>query len=234
MKTIILCGGKGTRLKEHTQYTPKPLIEIGGKPILWHIMMIYKTQGFNDFILALGFLKEKIIHYFDKHPHNFKITYLDTGEETNTGGRIYLCKNKLGTRDFMVTYGDGVADIKIKKLVQFHKSIDSIGTITGVRPHSQFGIMIIDKNNKVENFEEKPLLDHWINGGFFVFKHKFFDYLSTNYVLEKEPLEKLSNDQELSVYRHNGFWACMDTFKDTIRLNNMVKESRAPWVIWKK
>ncbi|HDS09616.1 MAG TPA: glucose-1-phosphate cytidylyltransferase [Firmicutes bacterium] len=203
-------------------------------PILWHIMMSYKSFGFNDFILALGYLGEKIINYFEKNPHGFKITFIDTGESTNTGGRIFHCRKKLGIRDFMVTYGDGVADINLQKLVQFHKDVETIGTITGVRPHSQFGIMVINKENKVQKFEEKPLLEHWINGGFFVFKHDFINYLSENFILEKEPLENLSNDRELSVYKHYGFWACMDTYKDNRMLDSLIKANKAPWITWEK
>ena len=256
MKVVILCGGKGTRLKEKTESLPKPLIEIGDRPILWHIMKIYAAYGFDDFILCLGYKSQAVKEYFMKelswkhhdfslnfakaqpelrllHPETdqWKITFVDTGEETNTGGRIKRIQPLIDEDTFMVTYGDGVSDLNIKSLVDFHLAQKKIGTVTAVTPPSQFGLLQIE-NKGVKRFQEKPSMDQWINGGFFVFNKKFFDYLTDDCVLEKEPLEKLTKDGQLMAYQHESYWKCMDTYKDTIMLNELWVKGKAPWKVW--
>jgi glucose-1-phosphate cytidylyltransferase len=258
MKVIILCGGKGTRLKEQTESIPKPLIEIGGRPILWHIMKIYAAYGFEDFILCLGYkgqaIKEYFMEYLSWRHHNcaidlsrgepqirllnhdrepWKITFADTGEDTNTGGRIKRAEQFLGKDPaFMATYGDGVADIDIRKLVSFHQAHGRIGTITVVNPPSQFGLIEADGDGRVTRFREKPLLDQWINGGFFVFRREFLHSLGEDDVLERSPLESLAKDGQLTAFRHEGFWKCMDTYKDTVTLNEHWSGGNAPWKVW--
>jgi glucose-1-phosphate cytidylyltransferase len=258
VKVIILCGGKGTRLKEHTESIPKPLIDIGGRPILWHIMKIYAAHGFDDFILCLGHrgqaVKEYFMEYLSWRHHDFcldlsaeepqvrlvnhdrenwRITFADTGEDTNTGGRIKRVAPLLADEDsFMVTYGDGVADIDIKKLVEFHQGHGRIGTITVVNPPSQFGVLDLAPDGRVSRFREKPILNQWINGGFFVFRRDFLDRLRGDDVLERAPLERLAGDGQLVAFRHTTYWACMDTYKDTVQLNEQWTEGKAPWKVW--
>jgi glucose-1-phosphate cytidylyltransferase len=231
MKVVILCGGKGTRLKEKTESLPKPLIEIGGRAILWHIMKIYAAHGFTDFVLCLGYKAQMIKEYF-RESEGWAITFADTGEETNTGGRIKLIEKYIDGEDFMVTYGDGVSDIDIKKLVAFHKAHGHIGTVTAVNPPSQFGLLDIDSSGAVKRFREKPVTDRWINGGFFVFKKDFFKYLNADDILEKKPLEAISEEGHLRAYKHESFWKCMDTYKDTLSLNEVWSTGKAPWKIW--
>lgn len=258
MKVVILCGGKGTRLKEQTESIPKPLIEIGGRPILWHIMKIYAAHGFNDFILCLGYkgqaIKEYFMDYLSWRHHDFsldlsgkepqaqllnhdqeawKITFADTGEETNTGGRIKRIAPLIGGEDsFVATYGDGVADIDITKLAEFHRTHGRIGTITVVNSPSPFGLLDVEGDGRVSRFREKPLLDQWINGGFFVFRREFLDYLCEDDVLEQAPLERLAKDGQLMAFRHEAYWECMDTYKDTVQLNELWASEKAPWKIW--
>jgi len=259
MKVIILCGGQGTRLKEETEFKPKPMVYVGNKPILWHIMKMYSQCGFNEFILALGYKGDYIKQFFlnqkaltsdftlstknyetEYHLENrteiddFKITFVDTGLETLPGERILLCKKYIPKTDdtFMVTYGDGVSDIDIKKLLNFHKKQKVIGTITGVHPRSKFGIVIVNKNNIVREFSEKPVLNDWINGGYMVFNKEFFNYLRKGET-EHPSLKRLTEKGKLSLYKHNGFWACMDTNKELIDLNNWWKQEKPPWKKWK-
>lgn len=258
MKVLILCGGKGTRLKEKTESLPKPLVEIGDRPILWHIMKIYSAYGFNDFVLCLGYKGHKIKEYFmdslswkhqdfaldlggrkpeaqlinGKQKDKWKIHFADTGEETNTGGRVKKVADLIKDDLFMVTYGDGVANVNIKELVDFHKNHGKLATITATNPPSQFGLLEMDKNNLVTQFQEKPSTNQWINGGFFVFKKKFLDYLEEDSVLEKEPLEKISSEGELVAYKHDSFWKCMDTYKDTMLLKETWEKGDAPWKVW--
>ena len=257
MKIVILCGGQGTRLKEKTDSIPKPLVEIGGRPILWHIMKIYAAYGFNDFILCLGYKGQAIKEYFmdelkwrrqdfsldcgAKEPkleylgpqnEKWKIAFMDTGETTQTGGRIKRVASLIDGETFMVTYGDGLADIHIKKLVEFHKSHGKTGTVTAANPPSQFGLLNIDPAGVVTRFQEKPQADQWINGGFFVFQKKFLEYLSEDDVLEKAPLEKISREGNLLAFCHKTFWKCMDTYKDTVVLNELWSSGKAPWKIW--
>jgi glucose-1-phosphate cytidylyltransferase len=258
MKTIILSGGLGYRLKEETEFKPKPMIQIGGKPILWHNMKIYAHYGFNDFIIALGykgdyikeyFLNQKqLIHNFTLHTKsgytkiykadenrldNFKITFVDTGEETLPGERILRLKDYIPKedRDFMVTYGDGVSDINIKKLVKFHRKQNTIGTITGVHPRSKYGLLKVNDKNIVESFIEKPVLKERTNGGFMVFKREFFKYINPG-EFEHAGLKRLVEKKQLSVFAHDGFWHCMDTYSDVDNLNKLWEGDR-PWKVWK-
>mgnify|MGYP001428174960 FL=1 len=233
MKVIILCGGKGTRISEETKVIPKPMIKVGGKPILIHIMDLYKKFGFNEFILALGYKSEVIKNYFkNKKNLNKKVKLVYTGKESLTGGRILRLKKyfKEG-EDFMVTYGDGVSNLNIKKLLKFHLKHKKIATLTAVRPQLRFGELVMKKNS-VKKFREKPQSDTgWVNGGFFIFKYKIFKYIKNdNSMLEKKPLEKLAKEKQLMAYHHKSFWHCMDTLRDKIQLNNLVKNKKAPWI----
>lgn len=235
MKTIILCGGIGYRLKEETEFKPKPMVQIGGKPILWHIMKIYAHYGFNEFIIALGYKGDYIKQYFlnQKHmAHGFKITLVDTGEETLPGERILRIKDYIPKEDknFMVTYGDGVSDINIKELVKFHEKQGTIGTVSGVHPRSKYGLLTTGENKRVTAFIEKPVLKEWVNGGFMVFKKDFFDYLR-NGELEHEALKRLIIKKELSLFIHNGFWHSMDTYPDVDNLNKFWRED-PKWKVW--
>ncbi len=259
MKVAILCGGKGTRLQEKTESIPKPLIEIGGRPILWHIMKIYSHYGFNDFVLLLGYKGDKIKEYFvdgDRwRRHNFtlstapgcepklellnqdaddwRITFLDTGLETNTGGRIKKAEPYIDGDSFLVTYGDGVADIDIPELVRTHHRHGKSATVTAVTPLSQFGIMRLNGDGAVREFMEKPRMKDWVNGGFFVFNRDVFDYLQEDSVLEREPLQRLAEADRIRAYQHSGFWACMDTYKDAVTLDNLWNTKQARWKLWK-
>lgn len=231
---VILCGGKGTRLREYTSYIPKALVEVGGKPILWHIMKIYSSFGFNNFILCLGYLGEEIKKYFSiNRDENWNISFVDTGQETNTGGRIKLVEQYIKGDVFMATYGDGLADIDLNKLLAFHRSHSNTATLTAVNPITSFGIIEYDENRQITRFQEKPRMDYPTNGGFFVFNRKIFDYLNGNPVLESDTMEQLIKNKEIFAYRHDGFWKCMDTFKDNIELNELWSLNRAQWKIWK-
>ena len=260
MKTVILCGGKGTRLKEETEYRPKPLVEIGGKPILWHIMKIYSHQGFKDFVLCLGYKGNMIKEYFlnlREMSHDFMLNlenkekmclnendaltgtvyFVDTGLNNMTGSRIAQIKKYIGDdEDFFLTYGDGVGDIDLNKLYEYHKKKGKIVTITSVKPPYKFGLMEINEEGLITKFDEKPeRVDAQVNGGFMVLNKRVFDYLSEdeNCVLEKEPLKKLVQDGQLVAYEHEGFWKCMDTQKHVNELNK-IHDQGAPWKIWGK
>ena len=226
MKVLILAGGFGTRLSEETDVRPKPMVEIGGKPILWHIMKIYSHYGFNEFVILLGYKGYYIKEYFAK---------LDTGVDTMTGGRIKRAEKFIGNKTFMLTYGDGVADIDIKRLLNFHKSHGKAITMTSVQPEGRFGALSIEDENKVTRFLEKPKGDGaWINGGFFVCEPKVLDYITEGdaTIFERTPLENLAKDGELYTYKHTGFWKCMDTLRDKIQLNKMWDAGKAKWKIW--
>ena len=228
MKTVILCGGYGTRLSEETAVKPKPMVKIGGKPILEHIMNIYKYYGYNQFVLALGYKSEYIIKFY-KNKKNIELVY--TGKDTKTGGRLLRLKKYLkNEKTFMLTYGDGVSNINIKKAVRFHKNHGKIATITAVRPPVRFGELKISRN-KVKSFKEKPQVGQgWINGGFFIFNNKVLNFIKDDQtMLEKEPLEKLTKTGQLMAFEHKGFWKCMDTMRDKILLNKLWKESNALW-----
>ena len=230
MKTVILCGGYGTRLSEETKIKPKPMVKIGKKPILDHIMGIYKHYGYNEFILALGYKSEYIKKiYRKKNKKNINLVY--TGRDTKTGGRLLRLKNYLkNEKTFMLTYGDGVSDINIKKIIQFHKRHGKIATITAVRPPVRFGELKINRN-KVKSFKEKPQVTQgWINGGFFIFNKEILNFIKGDQtMLEREPLEKLTRAGQLMAYEHNGFWRCMDTMRDKILLNKIWNKGEALW-----
>jgi glucose-1-phosphate cytidylyltransferase len=228
---VILCGGRGTRLREHTQTIPKPLVEIGGRPILWHVIRIYAEQGFSRFVLCLGHRGDLIEEFVrnDGLPAGLAIDCVDTGEETPTGGRIALVRERLGDSRFCATYADGVADIDLAALLDFHREHGALATMTVVRPELQFGVARLNGDAVVEGFEEKPRFEGWINGGFFCFEPAVLDYLDEGSVLEREPLERLAADGELRAYRHTGFWDCMDTYKDAVLLNDLWAADRAPW-----
>ncbi len=259
MKVVILCGGKGTRLAEETVSKPKPMVEVGGKPILWHIMKYYASFGFNEFVLALGYKADHIKSFFyhyrltssdftitldpsvepvvhskvDGDP--WKITCVDTGEDTLKGGRIKRVEEHLGDGDFMLTYGDGVADVDLNALLEFHRAHGGMGTVTGVRPPSRFGEMTLD-GDRVLSFEEKPqLATGVINGGFFVFNREFLGYLDAgeDCDLEFGALQQLADDDQLRVFRHSGFWQCMDNVRERDYLEALYASGEAPWKVWK-
>lgn len=237
MKTVILCGGRGTRLGEHGATVPKALIQIGGRPVIWHLLKIYSHYGIDDFVLCLGYLGEKIKQYFDElarnDPENWRLTFAETGLDTNTGGRLYRVRDRLAEDDiFCVTYGDGLADIDLKELIAFHRSHGKIATLTAVHPYSNFGILHLDDSGMVTDFHEKPLMREWINGGFFVFDRRIFDHLGDDVVLEREPLEQLVKEDQLMAFRHAGFWKCADTYKDTLEFEQLWKEGKAGWKVW--
>ncbi len=259
IQAVILAGGKGTRIAEESEFRPKPMIKVGGKPILWHIMKIYAQHDISDFVICLGYKGEMIKQHFlnyralnsdftinlgnhdqiQLHGSNsedqWTVTLSDTGLESLTGSRLKKIEPYIKTDIFMLTYGDGVADINIKELLSFHLSHKKIGTLTGVRPHSRFGELLV-QGDKVSEFVEKPhQTEGHINGGFFVFNRAIFDYVTEdeNCCFEKEPLEKLAKDGELMVYTHDGFWQCMDTIRDMNLLNNLWKQNKAPWKTWK-
>lgn len=254
MKVVILCGGKGTRLRGASDDMPKPLALVGGKPILWHVMKIYSHYGFNDFILLLGYRGDKIkeffidydwknsdfildniegtIKFFSKK-ENWRILFLDTGEETMTGGRISRAEDYIDGDTFMLTYADGLADINLPELINYHEEKGTIATVTGVRKNNQYGVLEVE-NGIVTNFTEKPRSNDIINGGFFVLKKKVFDYLSkdSSCVFEKEPLMRLAADRQLSMYQHDGFWTAIDTLKDLLEVNEMWNQNKALWKVW--
>ncbi len=258
MKVVILAGGMGTRLSEETDLKPKPMAEIGDKPILWHIMKTYSHYGFNDFVLCLGYkgymIKEYFANYFlhqadvtidmkkncmEVHhgkAEPWKVTLVDTGMSTMTGGRLKRVQNYLENRPFMLTYGDGVADIDIRKLVAFHKKHGGMATMTAVQPLGRFGAVEISGNKRVSSFVEKPHGDGaWINGGFFVLEPGALDYIKDGdpTIWERAPLEGLARDGELSAFEHTGFWKCMDTLRDKRELEDLWNSGKAPWKVWK-
>lgn len=254
MKVVILCGGKGTRLSEETQTRPKPLVHVGEYPMLWHIMSMYSAYGYNDFVLALGHkgemikeyflnfyalnnnfsinLKNREIKYLTENHNNWNVSLIDTGENTLTGGRLLRLKEHLkNDEEFMLTYGDGVSNVNIKKLIEFHHSHKKLATVTSVRAPARFGNLILD-GDKVSQFSEKTQVDNaWINGGFFVLNKMIFDYLENDEtILEKKPLENLTKDQQLMSFRHDGFWQCMDTLRDKEYLTQLWQSNQRPWL----
>lgn len=259
MKVFILAGGLGTRLSEETLVKPKPMVEVGGYPILWHIMKIYSFYGYNDFVILGGYKIDFIKYYFLNYYANnsnltvdlknnnitihsnfsepWKVTILNTGLNTSTGSRIKLARKFIEENDepFMLTYGDGVADIDIPKLVEFHKNKKQIATMTSVLPSGRFGAVSIDEKNDVKSFIEKPRGDGgWINGGFFVMEPQFVDYIPDyDVMLEQEPLFNLVQDNQLNAYKHHGFWKAMDTLRDNQELNKLWNNGTAPWKVWK-
>jgi len=257
VKVVILCGGFGTRISEESHLKPKPMIEIGKKPILWHIMKIYSHYGFNDFVLCLGykgyFIKEYFNNYFlhqsditfdfkrqnqkiihNHHAEPWTVTLVETGLETMTGGRVKRIKSYVGNEPFLLTYGDGVAYIDINELVKFHNSHGKIATVTSNHPVGRFGMLDLDDNDLVNGFQEKPTEDgSWINVGFFVMQPEIFKYLEGDQtILEKETLPKLAEEKQLVAFKHTNFWYPMDTLRDKVYLDNLWKSGNAPWKVW--
>ncbi|MDF7820166.1 glucose-1-phosphate cytidylyltransferase [Runella sp. MFBS21] len=258
MKVVILAGGMGTRISEETTLRPKPMVEIGGKPILWHIMKTYSHYGFNEFVVCLGYkgymIKEYFINYFlynsditvELHNNNlnvlytnaeaFKVTLVDTGLETNTAGRIKRIQDYVKDETFMLTYGDGVADINIKQLLDFHNKANKLVTLSSIRLPGRFGNLNINEEGTVTQFQEKPEGDGvWINGGYFVLEPGIFDYLKGNVDAiqwEKKPLVEIANHNQLAAYRHSGFWKCMDAMRDKIELEELWQTNQAAWKVW--
>ena len=255
MKAIILAGGLGTRISEETTLKPKPMVEIGGKPILWHIMKIYSANGINDFVVCCGykgyFIKEYFANYFlhmsdvtfdmlknkMKVHHNnaepWRVTLVDTGEQTMTGGRLARVREYVGNEDFCFTYGDGVSDVNVRDLVAFHKKMGLKATMTAVQPPGRFGSLNLD-GNKITSFQEKPAGDGgWINGGFFVCSPSVFHYIEgDDTIWEQQPLERMAEEGNLSAYFHKGFWQPMDTLRDKIHLEKLWASNQAPWKVW--
>jgi glucose-1-phosphate cytidylyltransferase len=257
MKVVILCGGLGTRLREETEYRPKPMVEIGDRPILWHVMKLYGHHGFFDFVLCLGYKGRMIKEYFlnyeamnndftirlgcesqiDFNGHHtedrFNVTLADTGRDTMTGGRLKRVQNRVGRETFMATYGDGVSDVDIAALLRFHRSHGRIATVTTIRPRSRFGMLDVDEG-RVAQFAEKPKGDGWVSVGYFVFEPAIFDYLTgDDCILEREPLERLSAEGQLMAYEHEGAFLAMDTYRDYLHLSELWNSGEAPWKVWK-
>jgi len=228
----ILCGGRGTRLQGHARELPKPLVEIGGLPILWHVVQLYAAQGFERFLLATGYRGELIEQFVAAHdwPAGVEVRCIDTAPDTPTGGRVKLLRSQLAGERFCLTYADGLADIDLEALLAFHDSHGALATMTVVRPELQFGVTELDgAGNRVLGFREKPRSEHWINGGFFCFEPGVLDYLELDSVLERQPLERLAREGLLHAYRHQGFWECMDTYKDAVALNDLWASGAPPW-----
>ena len=255
MKVVLLAGGLGTRLREETEYRPKPMVEVGGRPILWHIMKNFAHFGMKEFVVCTGYKGEMIkeyflnyearmndftihlgpkshIEYFDDHAEvDWQVTLADTGANTMTGGRVKRVARHLDG-PFIVTYGDGLADIDVRDLVAFHRAHGRIATVTTVRPLSRFGVMDLGPDGIVERFREKPQTDGYVNAGFFVFEPVFLDYLTDDCVLESTPLEALAKEEQLVAYRHEGFWQPMDTYRESAMLNEMWDSENVPWKVW--
>jgi glucose-1-phosphate cytidylyltransferase len=231
---VILCGGRGTRLRERTETVPKALVEIGGRPILWHVIGIYAAQGFERFLLATGYLGEMVREFVEAQswPLGIEAECVDTGADTPTGGRIAKLAERLDGGRFCATYADGVADVDLAGLLDFHTAEGALATMTVVRPHLQWGIADVDEQGRIAGFVEKPRSEHWINGGFLCFEPGALDYLDEESVLEREPLRRLAADGELRAHRHHGFWDCMDTYKDAVVLNDLWAGGEAPWSPW--
>ncbi|MFL5819412.1 MAG: sugar phosphate nucleotidyltransferase [Solirubrobacteraceae bacterium] len=230
---VILCGGRGTRLQEHSRSLPKPLVEIGGRPIVWHVLQIYAAQGVRRFLLCTGYQGEAIERFVASTDWNgLCIECVPTGDDTPTGGRVRRVADRVGDRSFWLTYADGLADIDLADVAAHHRAHGGLATITVVRPELPFGVAELGPQGRVVGFHEKPRSEHWINGGFFCLEPGVFDYVTESSVLEREPLEGLAGDGELGAYRHTGFWGCMDTYKDAARLEDLWRGGRAPWKVW--
>ncbi|HEY9688075.1 MAG TPA: glucose-1-phosphate cytidylyltransferase [Coleofasciculaceae cyanobacterium] len=258
MKVVILCGGQGTRLREETEFRPKPMVEIGGKPILWHIMKLYSHYGIRDFILCLGYKAQLIKEYFlnyepmnndftihlgkrqnvifhSKHDEqDFQVTLVDTGVDAMTGARVKAIERFIDDDEFMVTYGDGLSDVNIGQLIAFHRSHNKIATVTTVQPTSRYGLVEINDADEITRFAEKPRSRNWISAGFFVFNRAVFDYLSPdkNCILEQTPLYNLAQERQLAAYRHDGFFYAMDTYREFLHLSELWESGSAPWYVW--
>ena len=257
MKVVILAGGYGTRISEESQFKPKPMIEIGSMPVLWHIMKLYSSYGFNEFVICAGYkqhvIKEWFADYFlhtsditfdftqddkiivhNKRAEKWKVTVVDTGLDTMTGGRLKRVKSFIGDEPFFMTYGDGVANVNIKELLEFHKTHGKKATLTAVKPDSRFGVLDITDNNQINAFREKSQVDSgYINAGFMVLEPDVLDYIKDDSVMfEREPLEALAENNQLMCFKHNGFWQCMDTLRDKVKLETLWVENKAPWKVW--
>jgi glucose-1-phosphate cytidylyltransferase len=257
MKVVILCGGKGTRLQEETEFRPKPLVPIGERPVLWHIMKLFSHAGLREFVLCLGYKGNMIKEYFlnyeamnndfticlgnqhsvsyhDAHDEqDFNVTLVDTGQPTMTGGRVKRVQKYVEDDTFMVTYGDGLANVDIRALVEFHRRHGKLATVTAMQPPSRFGILDLDESGRVTSFLEKPQLESWASAGFFVFNRRIFDLLDgDDCILERKPLERLASEGQLMVYRHEGFFFAMDTYREYQLLNEMWNSGKAPWKVW--
>lgn len=231
MNVAILCGGRGTRLQEHSPELPKPLVEIGGRPILWHVIHIYAAQGFRRFLLLTGYRGDAVERFAREvsWPDGVEVCCVDTGEDTPTGGRLWRVRSELAEAPFMATYADGLADIDLGALRSRHAGADALATVTVVRPELPFGVAHLDGEDRVTGFSEKPRAAQWINGGFFCMEPGALAYLGEDAVLERAPLEQLAADGRLSAFRHEGFWACMDTYKDAVALNDLWASGAPPW-----
>ncbi len=258
MKAVILAGGFGTRISEESQFKPKPMIEVGGMPVLWHIMKLYSFYGVNEFVICAGYkqhvIKEWFADYFlhtsditfdftkddkiivhNKRTEKWKVTVVDTGLNTMTGGRLKRVREFIGNEPFFMTYGDGVSDVDIPKLLDFHKSHGRLATMSAVKPDSRFGVLDLSDSNEVNAFREKSAVDSgYINAGFMVLEPSVIDYIKDDTIMfEREPMEKLAADRQLMCYKHDGFWQCMDTLRDKEKLEKLWKENKAPWKVWK-
>lgn len=257
MKAVLLAGGLGTRMREETEFRPKPMVEVGGRPVLWHIMKILSQQGINDFIICAGYKSEYIKNYFYNYgaanldfsvtlgdrssivyhgshdEFEWKVTVADTGGETMTGGRIARVKDYVGDETFLCTYGDGIANVDIAALVELHNQSGKIATMTTTQPTSRFGVVDIAEDNSVVKFREKPKVEDWINIGYFIFNNQIFSYLDgDSCVLEQEPLHRLADESQISAFKHSGFWEPMDTYRESVMLNELWASGNAPWKTW--
>ena len=255
MKVVILCGGKGTRLREETEYKPKPMVEIGDRPIVWHIMKLYSYYGFKDFILCLGYKHQVIREYFlnyrymnsnvtvslnldqriichDSHSEDWNVTLVYTGLETKKGGRIKKIEPYLDGERFMVTYGDGVSDVNIRQLIAYHEENKAFATFTGVHPISRFATVEQDADGKIVDWDEKKQLEGYMNAGFFVVENKVLDYIEGDVEFEEKPMKNLAKERKVAMYRHDGFWQCMDTYRDYSFLTELWESGKAPWKVW--
>lgn len=256
MKAVLLAGGLGTRMREETEFRPKPMVEVGGRPVLWHIMKILSHQGISEFIICTGYKSEFIKNYFYNYgsmnldftvtlgdntsieyhgshdEFNWKVSVVDTGASTMTGGRIKRIQDYVGDEKFLCTYGDGIADVDIKSLIQQHEKSGLTATMTTTRPIGRFGVVETDPGGKVINFKEKPRSENWVNIGYFIFEPNFFDYLGQNSVLEEEPLRKLVSENQIGAFKHEGFWQPMDTLRESQLLNELWDSGNAPWRVW--
>ncbi len=256
MKAVLLAGGLGTRMREETEFRPKPMVEVGGRPVLWHIMKILGQKNIQDFVICTGYKSEIIKNYFANYDamnsdftvklgsqdriayhgahdeSEWTVTVADTGATTMTGGRIKRVQKYLGDERFLCTYGDGIADVDIDALLEYHISHGKIATMTAVQPLSRFGVLDLADDGSVRKFKEKPQVEGWINIGYFIFEPEIFDYLGDNSVLEEEPLRQLAADNQIAAYKHNGFWQPMDTYRETLMLNELWDSGKPPWRSW--
>jgi glucose-1-phosphate cytidylyltransferase len=256
MKAVLLAGGLGTRMREETEFRPKPMVEVGGRPVLWHIMKILGQQGIEDFVVCTGYKSEYIKNYFtnygpvnqdftvklgdhrsitlhgDHEESEWSVTVADTGPTTMTGGRIKKVQKYVGNERFLCTYGDGIADVDLTALIQYHESHGKLATMTAVQPLSRFGVLDLEADGSVRQFKEKPQVEGWINIGYFIFEPAIFDYLGDDSVLEEEPLRALARDGQIAAYPHRGFWQPMDTYRETLLLNELWASGKAPWKSW--